>query len=162
MSTTKVTVAPSLAPVNPAALFLPEVQAVIEAGEHLMEQLCSIAMSQGLASKGLAVAIWRLHLHKSALKVTDLAQHIDCDTGNTSGIIDRLEEMGLVERVQRGDDRRVRLVQLTPKGRKLGAHMEHDYRNSWIYREFNELNPRERSAFNAVLGRLNLAANRPA
>lgn len=134
---------------------------MVEAGEHLMDQLCSIAMSQGLASKGLAVTIWRLHLNKSPLKVSDLAQHIDCDAGNTSGIIGRLEEMGLVERVQRGDDRRVRLVQLTPKGRKLGAQMEHDYRSSWIYREFNELSPRERSTFNAVLGRLNLAANRP-
>lgn len=159
MSTTKVAAVQPPSAATAADLFLPTVQAMINAGENLMEQLCTIAMSQGLVSKGLAVTVWRLHLHKGAIKVSDLAQSIDCDAGNTSGLLDRLEEMSLVERVLSGDDRRVRLIQLTPKGRKLGAQMEHDYRHSWIYQELKNLSPRDRSTLESVLGRLNLAAN---
>ena len=143
-----------------ADLFLPLVNGVIEAGENLVDEFCSIAQGQGLTSKGVAIAIWKLHRHSAPMKVSDLAQSLDCDAGNTSGLLDRLEHAGLVERTQGDDDRRVRLVQLTPKGRKIGSQMETDYKRSWIYRSLKELSPRERDVFEDVLDRLNRAANR--
>jgi DNA-binding MarR family transcriptional regulator len=44
-----------------------------------------------------------------------LARHLDCDASNVTGLADRLEELGVVERVS-GADRRVKLLRLTTRG----------------------------------------------
>lgn len=49
----------------------------------------------------------------------ELARLLACDNSNVTGIIDRLEERGLVERRAAKGDRRVKLVALTPEGRRL-------------------------------------------
>src|SRR5579872_530399 len=158
MSSTKT--APSKTdPVPATELFLNLVHGVIEAGDNAVTALRNLAFSQGLTSKPMAIAIWRLHLNKGPLKVSDLARTIDCDTGNTSGVLDRLEEAGLIERAQHGSDRRVRLVQLTAKGRKLGVQMEMDYKRTWMYRALKELSPRERETLDDILMRLNASAS---
>ena len=51
-----------------------------------------------------------------------LAGHLFVRHHSAVGLIDRLEQRGLVERVRGGDDRRAVVVRLTPRGeRKLGA-----------------------------------------
>ncbi len=47
-----------------------------------------------------------------------LADHLACEPSNVTGLADRLEASGLVERVT-GADRRVKLLQLTAVGRRL-------------------------------------------
>jgi DNA-binding MarR family transcriptional regulator len=42
-----------------------------------------------------------------------------CDNSNITGIVDRLEERGLVERGAAEGDRRVKLVALTQAGREI-------------------------------------------
>ena len=157
MSSTKITAAPTT-PTSASDLYLDIVHGLIEAGDNVVTALRTLALSQGLSSKGLAIAIWRLHLRRGPLKVTELARTIDCDTGNCSGLLDRLEEAGLIERVHMGDDRRVRLIQLTARGRKLGAQMEHDYRRTWVYKALKELSARDRDTLDEILARLNSAA----
>ena len=49
-----------------------------------------------------------------------LADHLACDASNVTGIADRLGAAGLVERVE-GEDRRVKLLRLTPEGVRLRA-----------------------------------------
>jgi DNA-binding MarR family transcriptional regulator len=49
----------------------------------------------------------------------ELAHLMHCDNSNLTGIIDRLEERGLVARTQADRDRRVRLIELTPRGREI-------------------------------------------
>ena len=49
----------------------------------------------------------------------ELAKQLVCDNSNVTWITDRLEERGLVTRTQAPHDRRVRLLVLTPKGRRL-------------------------------------------
>jgi DNA-binding MarR family transcriptional regulator len=49
----------------------------------------------------------------------ELAQHMHCDNSNITGIVDRLEERGLVERRAAEGDRRVKLVALTDSGREI-------------------------------------------
>jgi DNA-binding MarR family transcriptional regulator len=49
----------------------------------------------------------------------ELAKQLSCDNSNVTWITDRLEERGLVTRTQAPYDRRVRLLVLTPKGRRL-------------------------------------------
>ena len=48
-----------------------------------------------------------------------LAQLMHCDNSNMTGLVDRLEERGLVERTQAEGDRRVRLIALTGRGQEV-------------------------------------------
>jgi len=56
---------------------------------------------------------------KSPLTVSRLAQLMMHEVPSISGVIDRMSEAGLVERVKERRDRRLTLVRLTSKGRKL-------------------------------------------
>jgi DNA-binding MarR family transcriptional regulator len=54
----------------------------------------------------------------------ELAQHLHCDSSNITGLVDRLEERGLVERRAAEGDRRVKLVALTGEGERMRAELE--------------------------------------
>lgn len=45
-----------------------------------------------------------------------LARTLGCDAANVTGLVDRLEERGLVRRAPAAEDRRVKVVELTPSG----------------------------------------------
>lgn len=49
-------------------------------------------------------------------KMSDLANALFCDNSNVTGIVDRLEERGLVRREAAEGDRRVKLLVLTDEG----------------------------------------------
>jgi DNA-binding MarR family transcriptional regulator len=51
--------------------------------------------------------------------MSDFATAMHCDNSNVTGIVDRLEERGLVERQVADYDRRVKLIAATAKGRRL-------------------------------------------
>lgn len=50
-----------------------------------------------------------------------LADAWQCDPSNATWIVDRLEQLGLAERRALPTDRRVKLVALTPRGRRTKA-----------------------------------------
>jgi MarR family transcriptional regulator, organic hydroperoxide resistance regulator len=52
-------------------------------------------------------------------KMSDLAQVLFCDNSNVTGIVDRLEERGLVRREAAEGDRRVKLLVLTEEGNRV-------------------------------------------
>jgi MarR family transcriptional regulator, 2-MHQ and catechol-resistance regulon repressor len=139
-------------------LYLPTVKALIAAGENLVDELRRISGRQGLSSKPMAIAVWNL-FQSPRITAGDLARRCGCDAGNLSSLLDRLEEEGLVDRVSCNSDRRVRYVHLTPKGRKVGAEVQREYKKSSFYRELSRLTPKERETFTAVLTRIAAAAN---
>lgn len=47
-----------------------------------------------------------------------------CDPSNVTGVIDRIERLGLVQRSPDPADRRVRLLSLTAEGRRVRRRME--------------------------------------
>lgn len=53
------------------------------------------------------------------IPMRDLADRLCCDASNVTGIVDRLESRGLVERRTASDDRRVKQLVLTEAGRQL-------------------------------------------
>ena len=55
--------------------------------------------------------------------MSGLAELLVCDASNVTGIADRLEARGLVERRSVGADRRVRTLALTPAGVELRARV---------------------------------------
>ena len=52
-------------------------------------------------------------------KMSELAQALYCDNSNVTGIVDRLEERGLVRREAAEGDRRVKLLVLTKEGERM-------------------------------------------
>ena len=72
-----------------------------------------------LAELGLtfpqAHAVRILHA-EGPLPMSDLAERLVCDASNVTGIADRLEARGLVERRAGEGDRRVKMLALTPAG----------------------------------------------
>lgn len=59
-----------------------------------------------------------VRIPEEGIPVTKLAAKARSDPGNASGVIDRLEREGLVERRAAAHDRRVVLVRLTAAGRQ--------------------------------------------
>jgi MarR family 2-MHQ and catechol resistance regulon transcriptional repressor len=58
-------------------------------------------------------------LHKGPLPVNTIGPIVDLTPGSISVAVDRLVAKGLVSRVESPQDRRVRIVALTPRGKDL-------------------------------------------
>jgi len=52
-----------------------------------------------------------------------LAAILGCDASNVTGLVDRLEVRGLVQRQPSAEDRRVKVIQLTPTGSRLRGQL---------------------------------------
>ena len=55
------------------------------------------------------------------IPMRQLADGLCCDASNVTGLVDRLESKGLVRRAASDEDRRVKVIELTPKGARLRA-----------------------------------------
>jgi DNA-binding MarR family transcriptional regulator len=67
--------------------------------------------------------LWLLE-HHGDLTMGRLAELVDVSLSNASGLIDRMEERGLVERVRVSDDRRVVLVRCSSEGARMRDQIE--------------------------------------
>jgi len=92
----------------------------------------------GLSDFGVLEAL----LHKGPLPVNTIGQIVDLTPGSISIAVDRLFAKGLVSRVESSEDRRVRIVALTPRGKALidSAFRKH---SGQIKGVFSELSPEE-------------------
>src|SRR3989441_13045156 len=81
-------------------------------------------------------------LHKGPLPVNTIGPIVDLTPGSISIAVDRLYAKGLVSRVESAEDRRVRIVALTPRGKSLidSAFRKH---SAQMKRVFSELSPEE-------------------
>ncbi len=59
-----------------------------------------------------------------ALPMNEAAGKLHCDPSNVTGIVDRLEARGVIERQHLTTDRRVKHLALTPAGRRLRRKVE--------------------------------------
>jgi MarR family 2-MHQ and catechol resistance regulon transcriptional repressor len=76
----------------------------------------------GIEDTGLGDSDFRVLevlLHKGPLPVNTIGPIVDLTPGSISIAVDRLFAKGLVSRVESAEDRRVRIVALTPQGRDL-------------------------------------------
>src|ERR1700750_1882965 len=81
-------------------------------------------------------------LHKGPLPVNTIGPIVDLTPGSISIAVDRLFAKGLVSRVESTEDRRVRIVALTPSGKDLivPAFRKH---SAQMRRVFSELSAEE-------------------
>jgi MarR family transcriptional regulator, 2-MHQ and catechol-resistance regulon repressor len=67
-------------------------------------------------------------LHKGPQPVNVIGEKVELTTGSITTAVDRMEAKWLVVRKNHSEDRRVRIVELTPKGRRLieKAYAQHE------------------------------------
>jgi MarR family 2-MHQ and catechol resistance regulon transcriptional repressor len=63
----------------------------------------------------------------AGLSQRELSDYLVVDRSNITGLLDRMEKSGWVQRADHPDDRRVYLVTLTPAGRKLWQKVLPEY-----------------------------------
>jgi MarR family transcriptional regulator, 2-MHQ and catechol-resistance regulon repressor len=90
----------------------------------------------GLSDFGVLEAL----LHKGPLPVNTIGPIVDLTPGSISIAVDRLFAKGLVTRVESTEDRRVRIIALTPRGKDLivPAFRKH---SAQMKKVFSELSP---------------------
>jgi DNA-binding MarR family transcriptional regulator len=67
--------------------------------------------------------LWVLE-HHGELTMSRLAEMLDVSFSNATGLIDRMEERGLVERIRVPDDRRVVIVRASEQGARIRDEIE--------------------------------------
>src|SRR5246500_5282296 len=99
----------------------------------------------GIAETGLGLSdfgVLEVLLHKGPLPVNAMGPMVDLTPGSISIAVDRLVVKSLVSRVESAEDRRVRIVALTPRGKDLivSAFQKH---SGQMKRVFSELSQEE-------------------
>ena len=107
----------------------------------------------GIEETGLGLSdfgVLEVLLHKGPLPVNTIGPIVDLTPGSISIAVDRLVGKGLVSRVESAEDRRVRIVALTPQGKGLivSAFRKH---SGQMKRVFSELSTEELSALEEAL-----------
>jgi DNA-binding MarR family transcriptional regulator len=82
----------------------------------------------------------------------ELADTLACDASNVTGLVDRLESRGLVRRRPSAEDRRVKVLDLTPTGSRLRTLLLD--RMTTPPDALRRLSPREQRALVRILSRL--------
>jgi MarR family 2-MHQ and catechol resistance regulon transcriptional repressor len=112
--------------------------------------------ASGIEGTGLGDSDFRVLevlLHKGPLPVNTIGPIVDLTPGSISIAVDRLVAKGLVSRVESTEDRRVRIVALTPRGKDLivPAFRKHA---AQMRRVFSELSPEEIQGLEVVLKKI--------
>ncbi|GBC59188.1 MarR family transcriptional regulator [Desulfonema ishimotonii] len=85
--------------------------------------LDSCKMSRRFGLTGPQGNVLRTLIQHGPLSSAELSRKLFVTPSNMTGIIDRLENKGLIERVRKQGDRRVILIRLTEKGMQLGNNV---------------------------------------
>jgi DNA-binding MarR family transcriptional regulator len=95
-----------------------------------------------------------LHLIEpgQAMPMSRLARSLSCDASNVTGLVDRLEREGLIERQSSPEDRRVKVLALTPAGSRLRGELLR--RVTDRPQPLARLTPEERKALIRILEKL--------
>jgi MarR family transcriptional regulator, 2-MHQ and catechol-resistance regulon repressor len=116
-------------------------------------QAASKYLYAGLAETGIDDTDFRILealLNKGPLPVNAIGPKVFLTPGSISTAVDRLVERDLVSRVESPEDRRVRVVSLTPKGKRLIAPIFRKHAAE-IRKVFADANAKELQILESVL-----------
>ncbi len=114
----------------------------------------------GIEDTGLGLSdfgVLELLLHKGPLPVNTIGPMVDLTPGSISIAVDRLVAKGLVSRLESAEDRRVRIVALTPRGKDLIASAFRKH-SGQMKRVFSELSLDELRHLEVTLKKVGLRA----
>jgi DNA-binding MarR family transcriptional regulator len=104
----------------------PLVDAIVDDLHHMIGSL-RCAGTGRMVKAGISMThlhiLWVLE-HHGELPMSRLADLLDVSLSNATGLIDRMEERGLVERIRVPDDRRVVIVRASTEGARIRDEIE--------------------------------------
>jgi len=115
----------------------------------------------GIEETGLGLSdfgVLEILLHKGPLPVNTIGPIVDLTPGSISIAVDRLVAKGLVNRVESAEDRRMRIVALTPRGKDLIVKAFRKHAGQ-MKRVFCELSSEELRALEVALKRVGKRAD---
>jgi DNA-binding MarR family transcriptional regulator len=105
---------------------LAAVRAAIRSFSHFTEKVVHAA---GLTAQQHQVLVALRAAENGELSIGQLAESLLLQPHSVSGMADRLQALGLVERVRRADDRRIVVLRLTVKARQLMSKLSRTHRD---------------------------------
>ncbi|UGY91204.1 MarR family winged helix-turn-helix transcriptional regulator [Streptomyces gobiensis] len=106
----------------------------------------------GYALTGAQARVLALLMH-GPLPMRRIAEQLKCEPSNVTGIVDRLESRGLVERRPDPSDRRVKLAATTAAGLETGTRLR-DSLGDFAREPLARLSEAERTALRDLLRRM--------
>jgi DNA-binding MarR family transcriptional regulator len=98
------------------------VDKLFEMTHHVNQVVSVVADRYDLTSQQVGL----LRMLDVPMSMRAYAEDLSCDPSNVTGLVDRAERLGLVERVPDPLDRRVRMLTLTAKGRLIRSKVNRD------------------------------------
>lgn len=95
----------------------------------------------------------QLQRYPHGLRMRELSERMMVTGGNVTGLVDRLVDEGLIDRVDDPDDRRAYVVSLTERGRQEFAGMAQQHER-WVGSLFGGLQGEELAQLSGLLGKL--------
>jgi DNA-binding MarR family transcriptional regulator len=83
----------------------------------------------------------------------ELARHLELEKSSLSGLADRAEKRGLIERIPSKDDRRVSNIRVTAQGRKLSRVLEEEV-NAEVKKLVGVLSRSDRDRLTSLVGQV--------
>jgi MarR family 2-MHQ and catechol resistance regulon transcriptional repressor len=96
-------------------------------------------------------------LHKGPQTITEIQGRVLLASGSMTAAIDRLEEKGLIRRTSSPGDRRVKVLKLTPAGRRI-AEAAFSRHAAELESAMTVLSPTEKQELRAILKKLGVFA----
>ena len=98
------------------------VDGLLEVTQRVHHAVSLVALRHGLTPQQVGL----LRMLDEPTSMRAFAEDMSCDPSNVTGLVDRAERLGLVERVPDPRDRRVRMLTLTVKGRRVRDGVNRD------------------------------------
>jgi DNA-binding MarR family transcriptional regulator len=119
-------------------------EAVAAVGAAYFQDFAAAAARHGLSSSQAKA----LKAVQEPVPMRALAGRLGCDASNVTGIVDRLETLGLAHREAAPGDRRVKIVTITGPGREVLGQVRDDMARA--HRAFGSLSPEQRIALEGL------------
>jgi MarR family 2-MHQ and catechol resistance regulon transcriptional repressor len=123
----------------------------------------SLIAEGSIAKTGLCLtdfAALEALLHKGPMTITEIQAKVQLATGSMTAAVDRLESKGLVVRKNTPNDRRAKILELTPEGRRL-AETTFQSHAAELEATMAVLNQKEKRQLHDLLKKLGLFAAEP-
>ena len=124
---------------------------MLKAWQSMSRYVLPTLVEEGLGESDFRVL--EVLLHKGPMPVNAIGPKVDLNPGSVSVAVDRLNKKGFVSRVECSQDRRVRTVSLTEKGRRMFVPLFRRH-TALIKRAFQNVSSEELQQLELVLKKI--------
>lgn len=124
---------------------------LLKTWQSMSRYLLPALLEEGLGESDFRVL--EVLLHKGPMPVNAIGPKVYLNPGSVSVAVDRLYKKGFVSRVECNEDRRVRTVSLTDKGRQMFVPLFRGH-TALITRAFQDVSSEELEQLEAVLKKI--------